>query len=110
MNWSRFGGAFVQMELDSVKLVVAAWPNYGRRYYEDAEQLYRRWLSEMHEAGVASPTGLLMCLISLGGLASGRLSAPWRWAAALVTLAWAAGALQPAARTSGTRAETAPEP
>ena len=86
------------MELDSLRLVRGSWPSFDRQYYEDAEQLYRRWLSEMREAGVVSPTGLLMCLIWLNGLAWACLPAPWRWAAVVVTLLWAAGALRAGAR------------
>jgi hypothetical protein len=99
MDWSRLGRAFVQMELDSLKLVRGTWPNFDRRYYEEAEQVYLRWLSEMREAGLASPTGLLVCLIWLYGLAWARLPAPWRWAAVLITVLWAAGALRTGART-----------
>ena len=99
MDWSRLGRAFVQMELDSLKLVRTAWPNFGRQYYEDMEHLYARWLSEMRQAGIASPTGLLVCLIWLYGLAFAHLPAPWRWAAVLITLLWAAGTLQAGART-----------
>ena len=98
MDWSRCGRAFVQMELDSLRLVRGSWPSFDRQYYEDAERLYRHWLSEMREAGVVSPTGLLMCLIWLYGLAWARLPAPWRWAVVVVTLLWAAGALRAGAR------------
>jgi hypothetical protein len=103
MDWSRIGRGLVQMELDSLKLIRATWPNFDRRYYEEAEQVYGRWLSEMREAGIASPTGLLMCMIWLYGLAWARLPAPWRWAAVLMTGLWAAGALRAGARTPDRR-------
>ena len=103
MDWSRLGRAFLQMELDSLKLVRATWPHFDRSYYAEAEQVYRRWLSETGEAGIASPTGLVMCLIWLYGLASSRLPALWRWAAVLLTLLWAAGALQAGARAPDRR-------
>ena len=98
MDWSRLGRAFVQMQLDSLNLVRTRGPNFDRRYYAEAEQVYQRWLSEMREAGIASPTGLLMCLIWLYGLAWARLPAPLRWAAIVITLLWSAGALRAGAR------------
>ena len=103
MDWSRVGRAFVQMELDSLNLVRTRGPYFDRRYYAEAEQVYQRWLSEMREAGIASPTGLVMCLIWFYGLAWGRVPTPWRWAAVLITLLWAAGALQAGARAPDRR-------
>ena len=94
MDWSRIGRAFVAMDVDSLKLAFDAWPNFDRRYYEQSEQVYQRWLSEMREAGIVSPTGLVICLVWLYGLLWARLPKPLRWAAMLVTLAWLAGALR----------------
>ena len=101
MDWPRVGRAFVEMERDSLKLVRGSWPNFDQRYYEQAEQVYLRWLSEMREAGIASPTGLLLCLVWLYGLAWARVPAPWRWPGVLVTLLWAAGAVRAGTGTSG---------
>ena len=94
MDWSRVGRAFVAMDVDSLKLAFDAWPNFDRRYYEQSEQVYQRWLAEMREAGIVSPTGLVICLVWLYGLLWGRLPRPLRWAAMLVTLVWLAGALR----------------
>ena len=94
MDWSRIGRAFVAMDVDSLKLAVDAWPNFDRRYFDQTEQLYQRWLSEMREAGRVSPTGLVICLVWLYGLLWARLPRPLRWAAMLVTLVWVAGALR----------------
>jgi len=94
MDWSGVGRAFLQMEVDSLKLALDARPNFDRRYYEQAEQVYQRWLSEMREAGIVSPTGLVICLVWLYGLLWARLPRPLRWAAMLVTLVWVAGALR----------------
>ena len=94
MDWSRVGREFVAMDVESLKLAFDAWPNFDRRYYEQSEQVYQRWLSEMHEAGIVSPTGLVICLIWLYGLLWARLPRPLRWAAMLVTLVWVAGALR----------------
>ena len=94
MDWSRVGRAVVQMDVESLKLAFDAWPNFNRRYYEQAEQIYQRWLSEMREAGIVSPTGVVICLLWLYGLLGARLPRPLRWAAMLVTLAWVAGALR----------------
>src|SRR5207245_3667574 len=99
MNWSRVGRALVQMDVDSLKLVLDAWPDFDRRYYEQAEQVYQRWLSEMREAGIVSPTGVVISLVWLYGLLWARLPRPLRWAAMLVTLVWVAGALRAGART-----------
>jgi uncharacterized BrkB/YihY/UPF0761 family membrane protein len=87
------------MERDNLNLVAAAWPSLDRQYYQDAEQAYLRWLSEMREAGIASPTGVLICFMWLYGFASARLPGPWRWAAVLATLLWVAGALRAKAPT-----------
>lgn len=94
MDWSRIGRAFVAMEVDSLKLAFDAWPNFDRRYFDQTEQVYQRWLSEMREAGIVSPTGLVICLVWLYGLLWARLPSPLRWAAMLVTLVWVAGALR----------------
>ena len=102
MDWSRAGSAFVRMELDSLKLVRDTWPNFDRRYYEQAEQVFLRWLADLRDSGIASPTGLLMCLVWLYGLVWARLPAPLRWAAMLVTLRWAAGAVRAGARAPDT--------
>ena len=99
MNWSRVGRALVQMDVDSLKLVLDTWPDFDRRYYEQAEQVYQRWLSEMREAGIVSPTGVVISLVWLYGLLWARLPRPLRWAAMLVTLVWVAGALRAGART-----------
>jgi type II secretory pathway component PulM len=94
MDWSRIGRAFVAMDVDSLKLAFDAWPNFDRRYFDQTEQVYQRWLSEMREAGIVSPTGLVICLVWLYGLLWARLPSPLRWAAMLVTLVWVAGALR----------------
>ena len=104
MDWSRVGGAFVQMDVDSMKLLFDTWPNFDRRYYEQTEQVYQRWLSEMRQAGIVSPTGVVISLVWLYGLLCARLPRPWRWAAMLVTLVWVAGALRAGARTPNTPA------
>ena len=78
----------------SLKLAFDAWPQFDGRYYEQSEQVYQRWLSEMREAGIVSPTGLVICLVWLYGLLWARLPSPLRWAAMLVTLVWVAGALR----------------
>ena len=93
MDWSRIGRAFVAMDVDSLKLAFDAWPNFDRQYFDQTEQVYQRWLSEMREAGIVSPTGLVICLVWLYGLLWARLPSPLRSAAMLVTLAWVAGAL-----------------
>src|SRR5438309_11163287 len=94
MDWSGVGRAFLQMDVESLKLALDARPNFDRRYYEQAEQVYQRWLSEMREAGIVSPTGLIICLMWLYGVLGARLPSPLRWAAMLVTLVWVAGALR----------------
>ena len=94
MDWSRVGRAFVQMEVDSLKLALDARPNFDRRYYEQAEHVYQRWLSEMREAGIVSPTGLVICLIWLYGVLGARMPRPFRFAAIVVTLVWLAGVLR----------------
>src|SRR5438876_7941973 len=94
MDWSRVGRAFVQMDVDSLKLALDAWPDFDRRYYEQSEQVYQRWLSEMLEAGIVSPTGVVISLVWLYGLLWARLPRPLSWAAILATLAWVAGALR----------------
>ena len=104
MDWSRAGSAFVRMELDSLKLVRDTWPTFDRRYYEQAEHVYLRWLADLRDAGMASPTGLLMCLVWLYGLVWAHLPAPLRWAAMLMTLLWAAGAVRAGARAPDTPA------
>lgn len=101
MDWSRVGGAFVQMDVDSLKLILDTWPSFDRRYYERAEQAYQRWLAEMHDAGVASPTGVVISLVWMYGLFWARMPRPLRWIAILVTLLWVAGALRAGARSSG---------
>src|SRR6184192_1785385 len=58
MDWSRCGRAFVQMELDSLRLVRGSWPSFDRQYYEDAEQLYlegqgRKLRSQVRRADLA---------------------------------------------------------
>ena len=98
MNWSRVGRALVQMDVDSLKLVLDTWPDFDRRYYEQAEQVYQRWLSEMREAGIVSPTGVVISLVWLYGLLWARLPTPLRGAAVFVTLLWVAGALRAGAR------------
>src|SRR5207244_11043058 len=58
MDWSRIGRAFVAMDVDSLKLAFDAWPNFDRRYFDQTEQVYQRWLSEMREAGDRKSTRL----------------------------------------------------
>ena len=99
MDWSRIGRAFVQMDVDSLKLVLDDWPDFDRRYYEQTEQVYQRWLAEMREAGMVSPIGMVISLIWLYGLVWAQLPRPLRWIAILVTLLWVAGALRAGART-----------
>jgi len=94
MDWSRIGRAFVAMDVDSLKLAFDAWPNFDRRYFDQTEQVYQRWLSEMREAGIVSPTGLAISIVWVYGLFWARLPRPLRWAAMLVTLVWVAGALR----------------
>src|SRR5207244_5483622 len=81
MDWSGVGRAFLQMEVDSLKLALDARPDFDRRYYEQSEQVYQRWLSEMLEAGIVSPTGVVISLVWLYGLLWARLPRPLRWAA-----------------------------
>jgi hypothetical protein len=99
MDWSRVGGAFVQMEVDSLKLVLDTWPSFDRRYYEQAEQVYQRWLSELRDAGVASPTGVIICLVWMYGFLWARMPRPLRRISILVTLLWVAGALRAGGRS-----------
>ena len=94
MDWSRVGRALVAMDVESLKLAFDAWPNFNRRYYEQSEQVYQRWLSEMREAGIVSPTGLVICLIWLYGVLGARMPRPCRFAAIVVTLVWLAGVLR----------------
>ena len=84
MDWQRIGRALVRMELDSLQLVAES-PQFDRRYFEQAETLYTRWLAESREAGVVAPTLTLAGAMWLGGIAGARLL-PRRWRRLLVLL------------------------
>ena len=100
MQLEAIGRAVVDYQVDSWKLFVNALPNLDRRYYEQEEELFERWISAWREAGIPAPTGVLMCCVALYGMLWARLPGPLRWLVALSSALWAAGAVR-AGRTSG---------
>lgn len=98
MDLAKLGSAFVDMEIGNWTLVLEEWPNLGRRYYERAEQVFQRWLSEMREAGVVSPLGLVISCGWLIGFVMAHFPRPLRWLELAATLLWAAGLVRASAR------------
>ena len=99
MDLMRLGSAFVDMELSSWRLALDGTLRFNRAYYEQQEQVFQRWVSEIRAAGVVSPVGLLIATGWLVGYAMAHWARPFRRVEVLATLLWLYGLLKASGRT-----------